>query len=198
MTEAPKPRAFRSTAAFRAWLVKHHAGEREMLLRCYKTHAADRGVTYKQALDEALCFGWIDGVRRSLDDDTFVQRFSPRKAKSYWSAINIKRANELIAEKRMHRAGLAAFEARTGATGKYSFESRPKALDPVSLEKLMANRKAGAFYESQAPWYRRVTAFWVMSAKREETRARRLGILITSSANGQRIAAVLNPPPKRK
>lgn len=198
MTVTSPPRAFRSPSALRSWLAKHHRDERELMLRCYKAHAADRGVTYKQALDEALCFGWIDGVRRSLDHDTFVQRFSPRKAKSYWSAVNTKRANELIAEKRMQSPGLAAFEARTRASGKYSFESKPKALDPGSLKRLRANRRAHAFFASQAPWYRRVAAFWVMSAKREETRTRRLGLLIASAAQGRRIDAVSSPKSRAK
>jgi uncharacterized protein YdeI (YjbR/CyaY-like superfamily) len=193
MTAASPPRAFRSSAALRAWLQKHHAARAELMLLCHKTHAATRGVTHRQALDEALCFGWIDGVRRGIDADTFVVRFSPRKARSYWSAVNLRRFAELKAQGLVRPPGLAAFEARTAAKGKYSFESRPKALDPAAMKKLRANRAALAFFQAQAPWYRRTCAFWVMSAKRDETRARRLGILIEHCAEGRRIPPLAGP-----
>ena len=139
-------------------------------------------MTYRQALDESLCFGWIDGVRRRFDDDSFVQRFSPRRPKSYWSKVNIERYRELEAEGRVRPPGRAAFEARDFDANRYSFESRPRALAPVYARRFRANAKAWAFYQSQAPWYRRVTSFWVMSAKKPETRARRLAQLIERSA----------------
>ena len=119
------PRTFADRAAFRTWLERHHDRETELLVRCFKRHASDRGLTYPEAVDEALCWGWIDGVRRSLDEDSFSNRFSPRKAKSVWSAINIKRARELEAEGRMAPPGRSAFEARRSAAGVYSFESKP-------------------------------------------------------------------------
>jgi uncharacterized protein YdeI (YjbR/CyaY-like superfamily) len=179
--------SFRTQGQFRAWLEKNHATAKELVLRCFKTHAKHRGIGYKEGLDEALCFGWIDGVRRSLDEDSFTVRFSPRKAKSLWSKVNIKRATELEAEGRMHAAGLAAFRARTGtAQAPYSFENKSIALDPAAEKKFRANKRAWEFFQAQPPWYRRTCIFWVMSAKREETRAARLARLIEVCAKGMR------------
>jgi len=176
---APGPRSFPGPASFREWLEKHHARATELVVRCRKTGAAHRGMTYRQALDEALCLGWIDGVRRSVDAVSFSVRFSPRKAKSAWSAVNIARARQLQADGRMHPAGLSAFRARVKP--QYSYESRPRALAPAYLAKFRAHPPAWRFFEAQPPWYRRTAAFWVMSAKRPETRARRLDVLITCS-----------------
>jgi len=171
--------AFRSPAAFRAWLARHHASAKELLVRCYKVHAKDKGITYGQALDEALCFGWIDGVRRSVDSDSFSQRFSPRKARSAWSAVNIKRVRKLRAEGRMRPAGLAAFGARSASNSRrYSYESRPRGLAPAHARKLRANPRARAFFDAQPPWYKRSAIHWVISAKREETRDRRFRQLL--------------------
>ncbi len=176
------PRAFRSAAAFRSWLDAHHATESELLVRCFKKEARRRGMTYAEALDEALCFGWIDGVRRSLDEHSFCVRFTPRKAKSYWSAVNRRHAERLEAEGRMHAAGRAAFgRAAEAEAGKYSFEGRPQELSPAFEKRLRARPRAWAFYQQQPPWYRRTSAFWVMSAKRAETRERRLLELIACS-----------------
>jgi uncharacterized protein YdeI (YjbR/CyaY-like superfamily) len=172
-------RSFPGRESFRRWLEKHHDQVSELLLLCRKTGAAGRGVTYRDALDEALCIGWIDGVRRAVDESTFSVRFTPRKPKSAWSAVNIARARELEAEGRMHPAGLAAFRARGKPA--YSYESRPRALAPAYLAKLRAHPRAWAFFEAQAPWYRRTCAFWIMSAKRPETRTRRLDLLIARS-----------------
>jgi uncharacterized protein YdeI (YjbR/CyaY-like superfamily) len=184
------PRSFPGRASFRAWLEKHHARATELLVRCRKVGAAGRGVTYREALDEALCLGWIDGVRRAVDEDSFSVRFTPRKARSGWSAVNIARARQLEAEGRMHAAGLAAFRARE--MPQYSYESRPLALAPACLARLRARPRAWRFFEAQPPWYRRSCAFWVMSAKRPETRARRLDVLIESSEQKKAV-----PPLKR-
>jgi len=178
------PRAFASAAAFRAWLEEHGGDTPELPLRLFKVHARHRGLTYKDALDGALCFGWIDGVRRSLDADSFSVRFTPRKPRSRWSAVNVRRAKELVAEGRMHATGLAAFEARTADSAGYSFETRPAELPPAFTKRFRANAPAWAWFQAQAPWYRRSCAFWVMSAKREETRESRLGALVESSARG--------------
>ena len=181
---------------FRAWLEQNHQTTTELLVRCYKTRAKDKGLTYRQALDEALCFGWIDGVRRAVDNDSFSVRFTPRKPKSKWSAVNIERATELQAEGRMHPAGEAAFAARDAATPKrYSYESRPAKLDARSLAKLRANKRAWVFFQAQPPWYRRTSSFWVMEAKREETRERRLAELIARSAKGEPIKLLDRRPP---
>ena len=189
-SEARKSRAFRSPAAFRVWLETHRGHASELLVRCYKAHASAQGLTYRQALDEALCFGWIDGVRRGLDDVSFSVRFTPRKPKSAWSAVNIKRFGELHAESRVHAAGQAAFDVRIKS--RYSFETRPVALAPSYLKRFRANRAAWDFFETQPPWYRRTSAFWIMSAKRPETRESRLGVLIARSEGGEAI-----PPLKR-
>jgi uncharacterized protein YdeI (YjbR/CyaY-like superfamily) len=193
------PIAFASPAAFRAWLAKH-GDEPELLVRLSKNHAKTEGMTYKQALDEALCFGWIDGVRRAVDAHTFSQRFTPRKPKSYWSAVNIERAKELEAEGRMAPAGLAAFRARTDAAERYSFEAQARELCPAFAKKLRANARAWAFFQAQPPWYRRVSSFWVMSAKKEETRVKRLETLIACSEKGEPIGPLKRAgksPPQR-
>ena len=180
-----RPKSFAGPAEFRAWLEEHHSRATELLVRCGKAGASRRRMTYRQALDEALCLGWIDGVRRSLDEVSFSVRFTPRQPKSAWSAVNVARVGELRAAGRMHPAGLAAFDARV-KTG-YSYESRPPALAPAYVQKLRARPRAWRFFEAQPPWYRRTCAFWVMSAKRPETRARRLQVLIASSAKQEGI-----------
>ncbi len=180
-----RPTAFGTPDAFRDWLEKNHSNVKELHIRLYKTEAREHGMTYRQALDEALCFGWIDGVRRRHDDRSFVQRFTPRRAKSFWSAVNIRRYRELEGEGRVRPPGRTAFESRDRKTkGKYSFESRPKALAPVFARQFRAQARAWEYFESQPPWYRRVSAFWVMSAKKPETRAKRLHELIARSAKG--------------
>lgn len=182
-----KPKAFRTQDAFRAWLEKHHATERELIMRLYKVSARERGIGYREALDEALCYGWIDGVRRSLDAVSFTQRFTPRKPKSNWSAVNIKRVKELIAERRMRPPGLAAFEARDATKpAPYSFESRGLELAPGFMKRLRADARAHAFFQTLPPWYRRTSVFWVMSAKREETRERRFDKLLGRWRKGLR------------
>lgn len=181
--------SFRTPAALRAWLRTHHQTSTELLLRCYKVHAAEQGVTYKQALDEALCYGWIDGITRRIDADSYCVRFTPRKPRSIWSRVNVAHVERLKKAGRMTKAGLAAYEARDERrTGIYSFEQKPVALPPAFEKRFRANEAAWAWYQDQAPWYRRTTAFWVMSAKREETRERRLASLIDCSARGTVVA----------
>ena len=181
-------RTFRSAAEFRTWLARHHGSTRELLVRCYKSHAQDKGLSYRQALDEALCFGWIDGVRRSVDGDSFSTRFTPRKPKSKWSVVNIRRAAELEAEGKMAEAGRKAFAGRhVNRSTHYSFEEKPRKLDPTGNRLFQANRRAWEFFQAQAPWYRRTAIFWVTEAKREETRRRRLAELIACSARGEPI-----------
>jgi uncharacterized protein YdeI (YjbR/CyaY-like superfamily) len=188
MPASPKPVAFASAAAFRAWLEAHHADARELLIRLFKTSARHRGLGYRDALDEALCFGWIDGVRRALDAESFTQRFTPRRRGSRWSAVNVRRAKELIEEKRMRAPGLAAFEARPGDVAGYSFETRPVELPPALRRRLRQDPAAWAWWTARPPWYRRTCAFWVTSAKREETRERRFAALVEACARGQAVA----------
>jgi uncharacterized protein YdeI (YjbR/CyaY-like superfamily) len=179
------PRGFSGPEEFRAWLEEHHARVSELIIRCWKTRAKHRGMTYRQALDEALCVGWIDGVRRSVDAESFSVRFTPRRSKSPWSAINMARASQLQAEGRMHPAGLAAWEA--GKRAHRPQETRGGTLAPFYLRKLRARPRAWRFIEEQPPSYRRLCALWVMSAKQPETRARRLEVLIASSERQQAI-----------
>jgi uncharacterized protein YdeI (YjbR/CyaY-like superfamily) len=182
------PKAFRTQAEFRDWLEKHHAGETELMLRLYKTSARHLGIGYREALDESLCYGWIDGVRRALDDVSFVQRFTPRRPRSNWSSVNIRRVRELEAEGRMRPPGLAAFNARdVTKIAPYSFESKALDLDRAFIKRFRANKGAWRFFDQQPPWYRRTTTFWVMSAKRHETRARRFETLLECSARGKSI-----------
>jgi uncharacterized protein YdeI (YjbR/CyaY-like superfamily) len=177
------PKAFRNAAAFRAWLERNHSTRKELVVKLYKVHAKEKGMTYRDALDEALCFGWIDGVRRSGDEESHNIRFTPRAARSTWSAVNIKRVQELEAAGRMHESGLAAFRRRTeGRSGIYAYENRQTELSPAYEQRFRARKRAWEFFQTRAPWYRRTSIYWVMSAKKEETRERRLATLIDYSA----------------
>lgn len=179
---------FKTPAAFRAWLRKHHASATELVLRLAKVHASAGGITYAQALDEALCFGWIDGIRRRLDADGFSIRFTPRKPRSIWSRVNVAHVERLIREERMTKAGMAAYEARQeDRTGVYAFEQRSPGLSEEYRRQFAKRRTAWKHFEGEAPWYRRTASHWVMSAKREETRRKRLETLISCSAEQQRI-----------
>jgi uncharacterized protein YdeI (YjbR/CyaY-like superfamily) len=184
----PRVLFFQTPAAFRAWLEKNHAKAKELWLGFYKVGSGRKSVTYKQALDEALCFGWIDGVRKGIDGERYVQRFTPRKPVSTWSAINVARVKELIAARRMAPAGLAAYQRRDPArTATYSYENRPRVLAPEYEKELRRNAKAAAFFDALPPSFKSLMIFYVMSAKKEETRAKRLQRLIDASAAGKRL-----------
>ena len=188
-----KPAFFQSAADFRDWLARHHATARELLVGFYRKESGRGGITYPEALDEALAFGWIDGVRKRIDAEAYTIRFTPRKPGSTWSAVNIKRVGELTAQGLMKPPGLRAFDERDEQkTRQYSYEREQGKLDPALDATLRANRKAAAFFDAQPPGYRKTATFWVMSAKQEETRARRLAHLIERSASGARID-LLNP-----
>ncbi len=182
------PTYFTTPRAFRTWLAKHHASHDEMLLGFYKTTAASKGISYQQALDEALAFGWIDGVRRRVDDERYSIRFTPRRARSIWSAVNIARVKELIAEGRMMPPGMAAYARRDETRSAiYSYERGGATLDGEQRAMFEADRMAWEFYQKQASWYRRTAAFWVVNAKKPETRQRRLATLIARSHDGERL-----------
>ncbi len=188
MTTTAPPKAFKTPQALGAWFRTHHATEKELLIRLYKVHARHLGIGYKEALDEALCWGWIDGVVRRLDADSYQQRFTPRKPKSIWSNVNVRHVERLTSEGRMEPPGLAAFEARTPErTGIYSFEKQEVTLAPAFLKRLKADKAAWAWYSAQGAYYRRTAAHWVMSAKREETRERRFAQLLGCSHDGLRV-----------
>ena len=186
---------FATPAEFRSWLERHHADRSELLVGFHKKGSGRPSITWPEAVDEALCFGWIDGVRRSLGPDAYTIRFSPRQARSTWSAVNVRRAGELIAEGRMTAAGLAAFEARSGdRTGIYSYEQRRQAeLEPAQEERFRAAGEAWEWFQARPPSYRRAAIHWVVSAKRPETRERRLQALIDDSAAGRTIKPLTRP-----
>jgi uncharacterized protein YdeI (YjbR/CyaY-like superfamily) len=186
---AVKPRFFATPADFRAWLEKNHAAVDVLLVGFWKKRSGKPSMTYHQALDEALCFGWIDGVRGGGEEHHTI-RFTPRKAKSKWSAINVGHVKRLIAAKRMKPAGLKAYEARGEKAGlNYSYETR-RPLDPALKAQFEGHAKAWAFFTAQPPGYQRVATWWVMNAKREETRVKRLATLVADSAAGRRLGAV--------
>jgi uncharacterized protein YdeI (YjbR/CyaY-like superfamily) len=195
MAAVAKPRFFRSQKDWRAWLEKNHATSTEAIVGYHKGAAAKGGFTHKQAIDEALCFGWIDSVAKG-GDATWSIRFTPRKPKSIWSQVNIKRVQELKARGLVHEAGLAAYEKRDPKLQKrYSFENRDVKLAAEYEKTFRANRKAWSNFEAMAPSYRHPAIWWVMSAKQEETRQRRLKALIADSAAGRKIKPLT--PPKR-
>ena len=184
-----KPKFFATGAEFRAWLEQHHASETELLVGYWKRATGRPSMTWAESVDEALCFGWIDGVRRGIDAESYTIRFTPRQKRSTWSAVNIKRAGELLAEGRLTPAGLAAFEARTDdRSAIYSYEQRRAAsLEPAQQARFEADADAWAWFQAQAPSYRRTAIHWVTSAKRAETRERRLATLIADCGAGQKI-----------
>jgi uncharacterized protein YdeI (YjbR/CyaY-like superfamily) len=194
-----KPTFFATPAKFRAWLEKHHDTAPELVVGFYKKGSDKPSITWPEAVDEALCFGWIDGVRRSLDDERYTNRFTPRKPRSNWSARNIKRVEELIELGLMHPAGFEAFEARTDArSGVYSYEQRHSIeLDEGYERRFRRNKKAWEYFTSAAPSYRTTAVFWVMSAKKEETRERRFARLIDDSAHGRTVPPLTSPTRKR-
>lgn len=182
----PKPTFFAAPEEFRAWLEAHHQEESELLVGFWKRGTGKPSITWPQSVDEALCFGWIDGVRRSLGDEAYTIRFTPRKARSTWSAVNVRRIGELIAQGRVRPAGLKAFEARSeDKTAIYSYEQRSPELPEPYTGELRANAAAWEFWQKQPPWYRRTASWWITSAKKEETRRKRLATLIELSAQGR-------------
>jgi uncharacterized protein YdeI (YjbR/CyaY-like superfamily) len=182
-----KPIFFESAQAFYDWLEEHHETETEVYVGIYKTHTGRRAMTWSESVDQALCFGWIDGKVNAIDEDRYVQRFTPRKPGSNWSKINVEKVAQLKEAGLMRPAGLAAFERRSDdRTGVYSFE-RETELAPEYDARLRANRAASEYFDSRPPWYRRTAIHLVMSAKREETRERRLAQLIADSAAGRDI-----------
>jgi uncharacterized protein YdeI (YjbR/CyaY-like superfamily) len=194
-----KPIFFATPAEWRAWLEKNHARKSEVLVGFYKKSSGRPTMAWSEAVDQALCFGWIDGVRRSIDETSYANRFTPRRPNSNWSAVNIKKVEQLTKQGLMHPAGLAAFEKRSDERSKnYSYERANAKLDESQEKRFRAHNGAWAFWESQPPGYRRTATWWVVSAKREETRQRRLATLIEDSAKGRRIGALARPTRKKR
>jgi uncharacterized protein YdeI (YjbR/CyaY-like superfamily) len=187
------PAFYATPEAWRAWLEGHHAAEREHWVGFHKRDTGRDSITWPEAVDQALCFGWIDGIRRRIDETSYMIRFTPRKRNSRWSMVNVRRAGELREAGLMRPAGIAAFEART-EQATYTYEQRDAAaFDPERERRLRANAAAWEHFSAQPLWYRRTATYWVMSAKREETRDRRLARLIDDSAAGRPTGPLARP-----
>ncbi len=194
-----EPQFFTTQAAFRSWLAKHHPDVRELWVGFYRKQSGKGGITYPEALDEALCFGWIDGLRKAVDGSSYAIRFTPRKPDSIWSAVNIKRVDELTKLGRMQQPGLTVFQSRDLKKAQlYSYERSNARLEAAHQQKFRANSKAWKFFRAQAPWYQRTATWWVVSAKREETRLKRLEKLIADSERGRKIPPLDYPKNERK
>jgi uncharacterized protein YdeI (YjbR/CyaY-like superfamily) len=189
MANQTEAKFFATPAEWRDWLQRNHARERELLVGFYKRKSGKPSITWPESVDAALCFGWIDGVRRSIDRESYSIRFTPRQSRSAWSSVNIRRVAELTAQGLMHPAGLKVFENRAEErSGVYSFEKESVRFEVEQEKQFRANKPAWKFFEAQPPWYRRTATWWVISAKREDTKARRLAALIEDSAHARTIA----------
>jgi len=195
MSSAPaKPLFFRDAAALRHWFAIHHATEPSLLLGYWKIDSGKPSVSWPESVDEALCVGWIDGVRRRIDELSYCIRFTPRKPTSTWSAVNIARVRALEAEGRMHSAGLAAFAARReNKVGIYSYEQRSAELPEAYAAPLRGQRTAWADFQARPASYRKAVVWWIISAKQEPTRQRRLQTLIDCSSCGEPIPQFTRP-----
>jgi uncharacterized protein YdeI (YjbR/CyaY-like superfamily) len=179
---------FKTPAAFRAWLERHHATAQELWVGYYKKGSSKPSITWPESVDEALCFGWIDGLRKSVDADSYTIRFTPRRPRSVWSAVNIKRVEELTRQGRMRPAGQRAFAARTeNRSGICAYEQRAPELPEPYQQQLQQRAEAWRFFQAQPASYRKAVSWWVASAKKEETRRKRLAQLIEDSARGRTI-----------
>jgi uncharacterized protein YdeI (YjbR/CyaY-like superfamily) len=191
-----KAKFFSLPAQFRQWLEQNHDSASELLVGFHKKSSGKKSITYAEALDEALCFGWIDGVRGNLNETSYTIRFTPRKPKSIWSLVNVRHVERLKKEGRMQPAGLEAYARRDPKrTGIYAFENAPRELSPTYEKIFRENKKAWEFFEKQPPYSKRTTIHWIMSAKKEETQVRRLKQVIENSEQGVR-SGVLVPKPK--
>ena len=180
---------FKTPADFRKWLASNHTRKSELLVGFYKKSSGKPSITWEESVDQALCFGWIDGIRKSRDDVSYTIRFTPRKPKSNWSSVNIKRAHELSRLGLMQPAGIAAFQAHDPKHVRLaSYEAERQKLDAASEKKFKSNKIAWEYFQSQAPSYLQVACHWVMSAKQQETKAKRLATLIQDSENHKRLA----------
>ena len=183
-----KSKFFPTQNDFRRWLEEYHDKETELIVGFYKVSTGKPSMTWSESVDQALCFGWIDGVRRSIDAERYSIRFTPRKARSVWSAVNIKKIQALTAKGLMKPAGISAFEKRDEKRSKiYAYENEQKQFSDEFEKRFKANEKAWNFFEKQANWYKKQMVSWVMTAKQEVTREKRLEKLISESENGRRV-----------
>ena len=185
---------FETPQQLRGWFEANHDTATGLWLGYHRKRTGRPSVIWQEVVDQELCFGWIDSVRYSLDADRSAQRITPRRKRSVWSAVNIRRFEELDRAGLVHPSGRAAFERRDEARSRiYAYENRGTALDEAREATFRRHRSAWKYFESQAPWYRRTAAYWVMSAKREETKDRRLSVLIEQSKNGEWIPHLRRP-----
>ena len=183
-----KPTFFKAPNELHKWFQKNYNKSTELWIGFYSVKSGKRAATYKEALDEALCYGWIDGIRKNVDEDSYTIRFTARKKKSIWSNVNTKRMKELIEMGRVQPSGIAAFNEREAKrAGIYSFEQDTHQLSPSFERKFKANKKAWKFFSSKPPWYQRTSIYWVTSAKQEVTRIKRLETLMNDSENERTI-----------
>jgi len=184
-----KPTFFKTPADWRRWLARHHAHATELWVGLHKRDSGKPSITWPESVDEALCFGWIDGIRKRLNGTSYMIRFTPRKADSTWSLVNLRRVKALTKDGRMRPGGLRVFRARRpGQAGLYSFASRPQKLPARYLRPLRTNPPAWTYYRSRPPGYQRTVNFWILSARKEETRLKRLAQLIDDCAAGRVLA----------
>jgi len=183
-----KPRFFATPADFRRWLEGHHETAPELLVGFWKKASGTPSIDWPQARDEALCFGWIDGIRKSLGAESYTIRFTPRRKGSIWSRVNVARYGALTEQGRMTGAGVRAYEENQGRSGVYAYENAQKELNAAETARFKGNKKAWADWVKRPPGYRKTVLHWIASAKRPETRARRLATLIEDSAAGRKIA----------
>ena len=187
------PVFFKTSVEFRAWLRNNHSRATELWVGFYKTSSSNKGIMYPEALDEALCYGWIDAVRKNVDDNRWTIRFTPRKPTSIWSVVNIKHVKRLIRLGRMKPPGLQAFHRRDKEKSKiYSYEVRDRPLEPKYAKRFKADPRAWKYFCSQAPSYQKVARRWIIAAKQEETRMRRLDFLLEASRTGQKLDQFLS------
>jgi uncharacterized protein YdeI (YjbR/CyaY-like superfamily) len=185
---AEQPIYFETPGDFRAWLEEHHESAKELWVGFYKKSSGKPSITWPEAVDQALCFGWIDGIRKSVNAESYTNRFTPRRPRSNWSAVNVRRVQELTEAGLMRPSGIAAFQQRTEEnTAVYSYEQTEAQLGAEYERQFQANEAAWSFFQAQPPWYRKTATRWVTSAKREETRLKRLATLIEDSEQGRTI-----------
>lgn len=186
-----KPVFFSDPLKFREWLKKNHDKKTELLVGFYKVTSGKKSITWPQSVDEALCYGWIDGIRKSIDEESYTIRFTPRKPGSNWSAVNIKKIGELTEKGLMQPSGQEAFKRRKEEKSAiYTYEKQPVELDKAFEKKFKANKAAWAYFQSKPPYYRKTAIGWVMQAKQEATRLRRLEMLINDSQAQRKIKSL--------
>lgn len=179
---------FQKPSEFRDWLDQHHQTETEIYVGYYKIKSGKKGITWEESVDEAICYGWIDGIRRSIDEESYCNRFTPRRPTSNWSAVNIRKVEELTLQGRMKEAGLLAFAKRKENKSEvYSYENKPEKLDSALKTSFQENSAAWEFFNLQAQSYQKTMFYWIMSAKQEATRLNRLNKLIGACKKGERL-----------